>query len=61
MHNILNPRQLLHPSCPALLLCVQVLHHRLQQGAAAGEAGFILDGFPRYSNTLSNSNQVTNV
>lgn len=39
-------------SCQVLTshLCalLQVLHHRLQQGAAAGEGGFILDGFPRW-------------
>lgn len=31
-----------------LCALLQVLHHRLQQGAAAGEGGFILDGFPRW-------------
>jgi adenylate kinase family enzyme len=34
---------------------LQVLQHRLQQGAAAGEGGFILDGFPRYAALMRNS------
>jgi hypothetical protein len=36
--------------CPlhcCLYFLLQVLQQRLQQGQAAGEGGFILDGFPR--------------
>jgi hypothetical protein len=53
VHNNRTPRLLSHIPALCCLPCVQVLHHRLQQGAAAGEAGFILDGFPRYCNPLT--------